>query len=381
MAYATDAVAVSQAKGPRIVANAKAASVVARWFLDSARDLPWRRNRTPYGTLVSETMAQQTQVMRVVPAWSSFMRRFPTVAALARADEKSVLRAWRGLGYYRRARNLHQAAKILVRDYNGCVPAEREALLALPGIGPYSAGAIGSMGFGRREPIVDGNVARVLLRLHGRRVAADARPGSKWLWSRAREYIEEARDPASANEGLMELGAIVCTPRSPKCGECPLRNACVARRLGEVEQIPRRRATPARPSLAMAVVIVKSRGAMALVRRGAAGLWAELMFPPTLEGRRAATVAVLARRFGVECDDLERRGEFDFPASSRKVRISVWRLSARASMAVRARAPEGWMWLRPKATADAAVASAMQKILQVDRAGSGRSPRSGRVAS
>ena len=381
MAYATDAVAVSQAKGPRIVANAQAASAVARWFRDSARDLPWRRNRTPYGTLVSETMAQQTQVMRVVPAWRSFMQKFPTVAALARADETSVLRAWRGLGYYRRARNLHRAAKIIASDHNGYVPAEREALLALPGIGPYSAGAIGSMGFGRREPIVDGNVARVLLRLHGHKVAADARPGSKWLWSRAREYIEEARDPASANEGLMELGAIVCTPRSPKCGECPLRRACVARRLGQEEQIPRRRASPARPVLSMAVVIVRSRGAMALVQRGSPGLWAELMFPPALEGTRAATVAALARRFAVECDDLERRGEFDFPTSSRRVRIAVWRLSARASMAVRVRAPEGWRWLRPKAVLDAAVASAMQKILRVDREGSGGSARTGRVAS
>ena len=221
-------------------------------------------------------MLQQTRVDTVIPYWRRFMQTFPTVQALAGADLDGVLKAWEGLGYYGRARNLHRAANDVVARFGGRLPDDPDALRSLPGIGPYMAGAVASIAFGRPEPVLDGNVIRVLTRLH----AIDGDPASpataRRLWALARDLVP-ASDPGDFNQGLMELGATVCTARSPRCGECPLAPPCTARATGRPEAYPVKAPRRAVPHHDIAVGVVARGGKLLVVRRpeGAllGGLW------------------------------------------------------------------------------------------------------------
>jgi A/G-specific adenine glycosylase len=226
------------------------------WYRRRKRDLPWRRTRDPYRIWLAEIMLQQTRVAAVVPYYRRFLRRFPTLGALAGARSEQVLRLWAGLGYYSRARHLHRAAKEIVARHGGRFPRELEAALRLPGIGRYTAAAVLSMAYGLPEAVLDGNVARVLARLGGLR--GDLRAPRRWkhLQSAAQELLE----PAAAgdwNQAMMELGATVCTPRSPRCGACPVSRWCRAYKLGIAEQLPsaRRKRAPVKLSLAAAVLL------------------------------------------------------------------------------------------------------------------------------
>ncbi|MEM9374068.1 MAG: A/G-specific adenine glycosylase, partial [Planctomycetota bacterium] len=219
------------------------APLVERWFRANARDLPWRPDpidgpRDPYRALVSELMLQQTQVSRVLEKYTPFLERFPTAEALAAAAEADVLAEWSGLGYYRRARLLHAAAKAVVHDHAGSFPTDPARIRSLPGVGRYTAGAVASIVFGQREPILDGNVERVLLRLHAKPDPPKDKATQAWAWDRAQQLVDASDSPGVLNEGLMELGAIVCTPGAPKCRACPLRRACEAHRRGTAEEIP-----------------------------------------------------------------------------------------------------------------------------------------------
>jgi A/G-specific adenine glycosylase len=200
------------------------------WFDEHKRDLPWRRDRDPYRVWLSEIMLQQTRVAAVVDHYERFLRRFPSLDALARAREASVLAAWSGLGYYRRARMLHAAAKKVVYEQAGKVPASAVELRALPGIGRYTAAAIASIAFGEPVAVVDGNVERVLQRLLGKRIAGEL------LWAAAREMLSAERS-GDFNQAIMELGATVCLPRQPKCSLCPISRACATR--GELPVVGR----------------------------------------------------------------------------------------------------------------------------------------------
>jgi A/G-specific adenine glycosylase len=217
------------------------------WAETGLRDLPWRRERTPYRVWVSEIMLQQTRVETVTPYFNRWMARFPTIGALARADLGEALKCWEGLGYYARCRNLHRAAQTLVQEYGGSLPDSREALLALPGIGPYTVGAILSLAFGQDAAVLDGNVRRVLSRLY----AIDDDPEDaaarghlrQRLWDLSEALIPPGR-AGQFNEALMDLGATICTPRGPRCPHCPLNEACRAYAAGDPEGYPppRRRA-------------------------------------------------------------------------------------------------------------------------------------------
>jgi A/G-specific adenine glycosylase len=335
---------------------------------------------------VSEIMLQQTQVSRVVPAFERFVRRFPDPGALARASERDVLAHWQGLGYYRRARLLHAAAKRVVELHGGTVPTEAELLRELPGVGRYVAGAIASIVAGTREPIVDGNVARVMLRLHGRDDAPDDSATVRWLWDRAQDWVDGARDPSAANEGLMELGATVCTPRLPRCAECPLARHCVARREGNVDSIPapKRKAVAAarqRVRIMMSTLVAVHRGCIALEQRPGTGLWAGMWQTPSREASD-----------GDECSDgawrgAERAGEVDAVLSHRRVRIDVWlALPATVSRLRRSAAP-GWSWVPVSKVGEMPLSNAMRRVLQVagvrapDSARSIRGPRAGTVGA
>ena len=209
---------------------AELARAFVRWFQANGRDYPWRQTRDPYAILVSEVMLQQTQIRTVLERgyYACWLERFPDFASLAAAAEAEVLKAWEGLGYYRRARNLQKLAQAVMTGHAGRFPSEPDAIRALPGIGPYTAGAVASFAFGLAEPLVDGNVARVLARLDNDATPVDSTAGSKRLWARATELVRASDDPRALNSALMELGQTVCRPAQPLCADCPVRAFCRA---------------------------------------------------------------------------------------------------------------------------------------------------------
>jgi A/G-specific adenine glycosylase len=273
-------------------------SKLLRWYDREARDLPWRRTNDPYAVWVSEIMLQQTRVDTVVPYYQRFLERFPTAQALAEADEDSVLSLWSGLGYYRRARLLHAGVREVVARYGGEVPEDAEARLALPGIGRYTAGAIGSIAFNRPEPIVDGNVTRVLARLKGIDLPVGTTALNKRLWMEAEELVPTDR-PGDFNQALMELGATLCTPKQPRCEACPLRGECTAYADGSVERlpVPKARTPPKRVDL-VAVVASTGRGSSKRVwlTKETKSLFGGLWSVPTSEESPSAALRALNLR-------------------------------------------------------------------------------------
>jgi len=336
---------------------------IAAWFEASARELPWRTApRDPYRALVSEAMLQQTQVSRVVEKYDEFLRRFPTVEALAQADEHDVLAMWSGLGYYRRARHLHAAAKAIVERHGGRVPRDVKSLRALPGVGRYTAGAIASMVFNEAAPIVDGNVMRVLLRVHGRDTPQDSSATIAWAWERAEALVERAHRRGEAgcfNEGLMELGAMVCAPVSPKCAQCPLRRGCIARLEGRQEEIPRPKARAKRREIHHSAVVVRDGAGRLLVeRRPEAGMWAGMWQAPTLE-REAGPAKARELAALVGAGSVRKVGGFVHQTTHRVVYFEVWT----PGDAPDAAAGDGRRWLSPEAVSGLALASPHRRIL------------------
>src|SRR5262245_54835384 len=243
------------------------------WFARSQRDLPWRRDRDPYRIWVSEIMLQQTQVTTVIPFFERFLGAFPSIDDLAAAEEQEVLRHWEGLGYYRRARNLHQAARLLAAEHDGRFPPDPDVVARLPGIGRYTLGAILSQAFDQRLPILETNSQRVLCRLLG--VREDPRRGAarRRLWQAA-EDILPARRVGECNQAIMELGALVCTPAKPDCPACPLARCCKARELGLQNVIPPAVSPETIVEVQEAAIVVERRGHVLLVQRPQGGRWA-----------------------------------------------------------------------------------------------------------
>lgn len=246
------------------------------WFDAGHRDMPWRRTKDPYRILLAEYLLQRTRVVSGTPYYERFLERFPDVGSLAAAPEEEVLRAWEGLGFYRRARNLHAAAKAVVRDHGGRIPSDAATLAALPGIGPYTAGAVASIAFDQPVPAVDGNVTRVLSRLF--RIESDVtRPAGRGLIEDAARRLVPAERPGAFNQALMELGATVCTPRRPSCEVCPLGDMCLGRKAGLQATLPRTPRARAPKAVDVAFAFIRVRGRTLLVRRPESellgGLW------------------------------------------------------------------------------------------------------------
>jgi A/G-specific adenine glycosylase len=265
------------------------------WYDAHARELPWRAAGTgAYAVWVSEVMLQQTRVETVKAYYARFLGRFPTVLALAEAPLDDVLGAWSGLGYYRRARALHAAAREVAARHAGEMPKTYADLGELPGVGAYTAGAVASIAFGERVPAVDGNVARVLSRLY-----AEGEPlGSSRSASRLRVLAEafvSASRPGDHNQALMELGATICIPRAPRCEICPLAGACVARREGRERELPVVKKKAKSPVVKMTAAIARQpeRGRFVLARRPPEGLFGGLWEPPMIEGRGKAAEEAL----------------------------------------------------------------------------------------
>jgi A/G-specific adenine glycosylase len=225
------------------------------WFSQFQRDLPWRRSKDPYRIWLSEIMLQQTRVATAIPYYERFLERFPNVHALAETPEEEVLRHWSGLGYYSRARNLQESAQQIVARHNGVFPATEAEALALPGVGKYTAAAILSMAYGQQLAVLDGNVARVLARLQA--IRGNLRTGVRWQeLQKSAEALLAPRAPGDWNQAMMELGAILCTPKSPQCLLCPLSEFCAARKLGLADTIPEKRKRHATVELQLAAAVL-----------------------------------------------------------------------------------------------------------------------------
>lgn len=262
-------------------------SALLAHFERHGRDLPWRRSRDPYAIWVSEVMLQQTRVETVIPYYTRFLERFPTPRALADAPLESVLAAWAGLGYYRRARLLHAGARAVVAQHGGVLPGDVKALRALPGVGDYTAGAIASIAFGLPEPVVDGNVERVIARLFALRGDPRRAPTRARLWALARRFADCDR-PGDVNQALMDLGATVCLPVHPRCLLCPVRRFCAAHAQGDPERYPERRPRiPVRRETWHALVAMDPSGTQVWLIPAEQGRWQGMLLPPMVQNARA----------------------------------------------------------------------------------------------
>jgi A/G-specific adenine glycosylase len=263
------------------------ARLLLAWFAKHHRKLPWRGTRHLYRIWVSEIMLQQTQVAAVVPYYERFMAAFPTVKTLAAAPEEQVLRLWEGLGYYRRARQLHAAAGKIATEHGGEFPIEYEQVRALPGIGRYTAGAILSLGLDQRLPILEANTVRLLSRLAAYRGDTTSAAGQKFLWTIAEQILPE-KNVGQFNQALMELGSQICTPRQPKCQECPLAVLCPTRKLGLTESIPAPKKPKQFEDVVEAVVVIRRGTKVFVRRRGEEERWAGLWDFPRFASASAA---------------------------------------------------------------------------------------------
>ncbi len=269
----------SPSRAPQWVEAVRQAA--SRWYRQNGRKLPWRIDVTPYRVLVSEMMLVQTTVTAVIPYFERFLERFPDPGALAEADEDEVLKAWEGLGYYRRARQLQAAARLIVEQYAGELPPDPKAILALPGVGRYMAGAILSFAFDQPAPILEANSQRVLARLMALKDEIRRTSSQKQLWALAEELVppEGAGD---FNQALMDLGASICTPRNPSCLICPLASACRARELGLQDVLPVLAPRPSVLPVSEACAMVLNDGRILVVQRGEGGLWSKFWEFPTV---------------------------------------------------------------------------------------------------
>jgi A/G-specific adenine glycosylase len=318
-----------------------------RWFQTHKRDLPWRKSCDPYLIWVSEIMLQQTQVATVVPYYERWVHNYPSIAVLAKAREDEVLKAWEGLGYYSRARNLMHGARHVMLNYGGQLPSNVNALRSIPGIGRYTAGAIASIAFDLPEPVLDGNVMRVLCRL--RDLEGDPRkaPLLEQLWSVARELVADT-NAARLNESLMELGALVCTRQGPKCSACPLNNQCLALKRGTVDERPQVAHRPDELARTVQIVIAERGRAKVLLHQQDehAAHWANLWTFPFFEvgsGDPGKSRKWLASQLGLSTSPeiVTSRGKYAIT----RYRFSYFAVKVKVTQSSRRPLPPGYSWI------------------------------------
>ncbi|MBL8859602.1 MAG: A/G-specific adenine glycosylase [Planctomycetes bacterium] len=298
------------------------------WFEREQRALPWRETRDPYRVWISEAMLQQTRVETVIPYYRRFLERFPDVRTLAAAPIEDVLAQWSGLGYYRRARTLHAAAQAVVSEHAGLFPASHAALLALPGIGPYTAGAVASIAFDEPAALVDGNVARVLARLFALDGPQESQAFRTATWAIARELVASVSRPGAWNQALMELGATVCTPRDPACYRCPVRTGCSAALTNRVDELPRAKVRRTQIEVELLVLVVHENGGILLRERPPGGRMAGLIELPTIETSGDELIAARTWGGGLEFTEIEPLGAVRHTITHHKIgaRVAAGRL-------------------------------------------------------
>ena len=337
------------------------------WYDEHQRDLPWRNTTDPYPVWISEVMLQQTQVQTVIPYYLKFLEHFPSIAALAQADTDALLRLWAGLGYYSRARNLQRAAQIVVEKYGGRFPQSHTDVLALPGIGRYTAAAIVSIAFGQSYAVLDGNVSRVLARLLSMSGDPKSSAVQNRLWEAAQQLLPGAR-PGDFNQAVMELGATVCSPRQPRCLLCPWARQCLARQQGQQELLPEKaRQDKSRRSLRAAVVI-RHRGRFLIVRRSGQRLLEGFWEFPSVELRRRGGSAkrltrLAAETFGFNVRAVEPLLTIKHSITTRRIELQVFRAQLAVGVSCRIN-DSNCRWVRLKDMSQYPFAAASQRIVE-----------------
>ena len=338
------------------------------WFAAHARDLPWRRTRDPYAIWVSEIMLQQTQVKTVIPFWNRWMRELPTIEAAANAPSAKIHKLWEGLGYYTRVRNLQKAAQVIVKQHDGRFPEQFDDILALPGIGRYTAGAICSIAFNQPTPILDGNVIRVLTRLFGIGENPKEKQTNARLWQLAEELVHRSSlvtrhsslSCSHLNQSLMELGALVCTPRNAQCLVCPVKKLCVAFAENRTEELPnlgRREAATARRFFAFAV---EYKGRFLVRQRPAGVVNAHLWEFPNVEipGKNPDVKEVFTSLLGLAPPEIRPLCTVKHSITRYRLTLEAFRVSLRQSPAKNAG------WKTPAQMRALAFTSAHRRVLR-----------------
>lgn len=317
-------------------------SLLLPWYRENHRDLPWRQDQEPYHIWISEIMLQQTRVEAVRGYYSRFLQRLPTIAALAEAPDEELRKLWEGLGYYTRVRNLKKAAQVMVSDYNGQFPQTYKEVLSLPGIGPYTAGAICSIAFNLPTPAVDGNVLRVLARLRGDETPIDL-PQTQKAVRQDLEAVYPREAPGDFTQALMELGATVCMPNgAPKCENCPLREICKSGKDGTWNQLPRRSPKKPRRQEDHTVFVLECEGMFALSQRDHKGLLAGLWQFPNVPGKLTETEALAqAEKWGTHPENLILSVEREHIFSHVQWNLRCYKMTCKACS-------EAFVWHSPK---------------------------------
>lgn len=332
------------------------------WYREHQRPLPWRRTREPYRIWLSEVILQQTRVDQGLAYWERFVERYPTVADLGRASEDEVLKLWQGLGYYSRARNLRTAAQQVVQAHKGRFPADHKALLGLKGVGDYTAAAIGSICFDLCEPVVDGNVYRVLSRVFGLSTPIDSTAGRKEFRELAARLMDPAR-PGDHNQAVMELGATVCSPKDPKCAACPLEARCIAKATGRIAELPVKAGrTKVRTRHFNYLHIASAKGTF-LRKRIEKDIWQGLHEFPLIEstgklGPKKMEQA-LAERFGKGWTLGKREGPVKHVLSHQVIQAIFWTVEAPHGF----RAPVDWVRVPEETMSGYAVSRLMERYI------------------
>ncbi len=308
--------------------NAEFGRLLLSWYAIHARQMPWRGKTDPYAIWVSEIMLQQTQVNTVMPYYDRWMTLFPTVQALAAAGEHEVLNAWEGLGYYSRARNMLKAARMVCEEYQGQFPATADELCKLPGIGRYTAAAISSIAFGADKAVLDGNVKRVLARVFEFSEAVNTPEGEKKLWVMAAELLPKG-EASAYNQAVMDLGATICTPKSPDCSNCPVNVICKCYKNNQQDQFPVMREKQPVPHIDVVGAILRQNGLVLIARRPSKGLLGGLWeFPggklEAGESHAEALVREIREELGIEVTPTEKFGIYHHAYTHFKVTLQAW---------------------------------------------------------
>jgi A/G-specific adenine glycosylase len=335
------------------------------WYDREKRFLPWRGTRDPYRVWVSEVMLQQTTVQAVAPRYDAFLERFPDMASLARAREASVLAAWSGLGYYARARNLHRAAREILRRHGGRLPRDPEELRALPGFGAYTAAAVASLAFGRSVPAAEANVTRVLSRVYAIPGVAGTPAHRREVERRAARWQRGGR-PGDLTAALMDLGQLICRPRRPACPDCPIVASCAARRSGFPERYPRRRAKPAAVRVHVAAALALSRGRALLIQKPELLLRSLWQFPSAEGPSHASALSALRRelaRLGLRRMSFARPRVTQHTIVNRNLQISVYLAEPADNRKSKVQDPKSDVrWITPRQLRHAAIPTLTRKI-------------------
>lgn len=340
--------------------------LLLKWFSANQRDLPWRASRDPYAIWVSEVMLQQTQVNAVIPYYVRFMNLFPTIRKLADADEQEVLRCWEGLGYYRRARHLHQAAQDIVSKHAGVFPQDAEQLSQLSGLGRYTVGAVLSQAFDQRLPVVDANVARVLCRLHAWPNELEAKTTQDWLWETA-EAMLPPQHPGDFNQALMELGQTICKTGQPDCLLCPLRDLCRGHASGLSAALPRRRSKVPQETVLECAVIVRKKNHILLCQRSSkaarwANMWEFPTFSPQGTGRNNVSEQAIELT-GCQLQTVSPLGSLQYGITRFKVTLEV-KEARYAGGRLHQRHYQKLLWVKPAQLSDYPLSVPHRKLAQ-----------------